>query len=74
MQDDDQSDVEDGHRERGASRMDGTASADDEEEHIVFDQDAGASVVDGGRVQERKGRGEAVHRGVVLVVLLAAAA
>jgi len=75
LQDDDQSDVEDGHRERGASRMDGTASADDDEEHIVFDQDAGASVVDGGfsrakmdtepPPEEAPGKSDRVKRGKV---------
>ena len=40
---DDESDAEDGHIERGASHMNGTASADDEEEHMVFDQDKGAA-------------------------------
>jgi hypothetical protein len=40
---DDESDAEDGHGERGASRMDGTVSADEEEERIVFDQDEGAA-------------------------------
>ena len=75
MQDDDQSDAEDGHRERGASRMDGTASADDEEEHIVFDQDAGASVVDRGYSrgkmdteplpEEAPGKSDRVKRGKV---------
>ena len=41
--DDDESNAEDGHGERGASRMDGTVSADEEEERIEFDQDEGAA-------------------------------
>lgn len=40
---DDESNAEDGHGERGASRMDGTVSADEEEERIEFDQDEGAA-------------------------------